>query len=81
MVRRVQAVIEVPIKEEEMEEECCGLDAETPPDAGVLHHTSTPTGGGDVRRRKSSVGSHHRTEDPPSDYVGEGEEALSDEAS
>ena len=51
-----------------------------PPDAGVLPHTSTRTGGSDVRRRKSSVGSQHRTEVTRSDYVDEGEEAPSDEA-
>ena len=56
VVRRVQAVIEFPVKEEEVEEECCGLDTVWPPDAGVLHPTST-------------------------DYVDEGKEAPSDEAS
>ena len=81
MVDRVQVVIEVPVKEEEVEEECCEVDTERPPDAAVLHHTSTPTGGGDVRRRKSSAGSHHRTEIARSDSVDEGEEGPSDEAS
>jgi hypothetical protein len=80
VVRSVQAIIEVPVKEE-AEEEWCELGTERPPDASVLHHTPTPTGGGDVRRRKSSAGSHYRTEIAPSDYVDEGEEGPSDEAS
>ncbi|KAI0252161.1 hypothetical protein BJV78DRAFT_1153918 [Lactifluus subvellereus] len=80
VVHRVQAAIEVPVREE-VEGECCELDTKRPPDAGVLHHTSTPTGGGDVRRRKSSAGSHHRTEVARSDSVDEGEEGPSDEAS
>ncbi|KAI0248250.1 hypothetical protein BJV78DRAFT_1284957 [Lactifluus subvellereus] len=63
VVRRVQAVIEVPVKEEEVEEECCELDTERPPDPA------------------SSAGSHHRTEFARSDYVDEGEEGPSDEAS
>jgi len=81
VVRRVQAVIEVPVKEKEVEGECCELDMKGPPDAGVLHPTSTPTAGGNVRRRKPSAGLHHRTEVAPSDYVDEGEEPPSDEAS
>ena len=81
MVRRVQAVIEVPVKEEEVEEECCELNTEIAPYANVLHHTSTPTGGGDVRRRKSSGDLHRRTEVAPSDHVDEGEEGQSDEDS
>jgi hypothetical protein len=55
-----------------VEEECCELDTEIPPDASVLHHTSTLTGGGD---------SYHRTEVAPSDHVDEGEEGRSDEDS
>ncbi|KAI0252179.1 hypothetical protein BJV78DRAFT_1205491, partial [Lactifluus subvellereus] len=44
-------------------------------------HTSTPTGGGDVKRHKSSAGSHHRTEVARSDSVDEGEEGPPDEVS
>ena len=79
MVRRVQAVIEVPIKEG-VEEEGCELNKERPPDAGVLQDTSTPTGGGDVRRRKSSGRSHRWTEVARLDYVDKGKEAPVDEA-
>ena len=80
VVRRVQVIIEVPVKEE-AEEEFCELDTERSPVAAVLHHASTSTGGGDVRRRNSSASSHHRTEVALSDYIDEGEEALSDEVS
>ncbi|KAI0246379.1 hypothetical protein BJV78DRAFT_1286456 [Lactifluus subvellereus] len=51
------------------------------PDDAVLHHTSTPTGGSDMRRRKSSAGSHQSTKFARSDYIDEGEEGPSDEAS
>jgi hypothetical protein len=85
MDRCVQAAVEVPVKEEMVEDESCELDTERPPDAGVLHHTSMPTGGDDVRRPKSSGGSHHshssRPEIARSDYVDEGEEGRLDEAS
>jgi hypothetical protein len=80
VIRRVRAVIQVPIKEEERGE-CLELDVGQPPDPAVLRPPSTPTGtSGDTTRRKSSVGSHHRSEVAPSDYnVDGGEEALSDD--
>ncbi|KAI0250749.1 hypothetical protein BJV78DRAFT_1154868 [Lactifluus subvellereus] len=62
VVRRVQAVIGVPVEEEEAGEECFDLDAGRLPDAGVLHPTSMPTCGGGVGQRKSSAGSHYRSE-------------------
>ncbi|KAI0252407.1 hypothetical protein BJV78DRAFT_1360932 [Lactifluus subvellereus] len=77
VVRLVQAVVEVPVKEEGFE-----LDGERPPDAPVLHPASTPTGGGAVRRRNSSAGSHHRSEVVPRTTLAgpEGEEAPSNDA-
>ena len=84
VVRRVQAVIEAPVKEEE-EEGYEQLEAEQPPPpeaAAILHPTSTPTAtarGGDARWCKSSAGSHHhRSEVAPSDY-GEAETPSNDE--
>ena len=59
MVRRVQEVIEDPVKDEGVEEE---LDAERLPDAGVGHPTSRPTCGGEARQRMSRAGSRHRDE-------------------
>jgi hypothetical protein len=46
VVRRVQVIIEVPVKEE-AEEEFCELDTERSPVAAILHHASTSTGSGD----------------------------------
>jgi hypothetical protein len=84
VVRRVQAVIEVPVKEEE-EEGYEQLDAEQPPppNAGaVLHSASSPTAtarGGDARRCKSSAGSRrHKSEVAPSDHT-EAETPSNDE--
>ena len=77
MVRRVQEVIENPVKDEGVEEE---LDAERLPDAGVGHPTSMPTCGGDARQRMSRAGSHQRR-GVPSDHVDEQEEATTRQCS
>jgi len=81
VVRRVQTVINIPVKEEE--EDGDGNRVDWPDDsAAVLQPTSTPTGsasagtssrggarGGSTRRRKSSASSHQRSQPvpPPSD--------------
>jgi len=79
VLRRVQAVIQVPVKEEEDDED--GNRADWPPDSAILRPTSTPTGtsggagagagtsnrgGGGARRRKSSASSRRSLVVPPS---------------
>jgi hypothetical protein len=73
VVRRVQAVVEVPVKVEEEEEEDGEATRVDWPDSTVPQPTSTPTGGingtgtggrggagGSAKRRKSSASSHQR---------------------
>lgn len=89
VVRRVQAVIDVPVKEEE-EEEVGGegaleLGVEWPDaaDAAALPPTSTTAAGGARRRKSSAASSHQRSLVAPSHersygYI-DGEEPPSDE--